>query len=150
MTPTPAPTQTPSTPLQTAPRWLRVSLLLAGLYNLVWGGIAVLLPNLMWDVLGAARPNYPELWQCIGMIVGVYGIGYLIAARDPFRHWPIILVGFLGKIFGPIGFVQAVIKGTFPFSFGWINVTNDVIWWIPFGACLWLAYKHHRPRPTTP
>ena len=41
----------------------------------------------------------------MGMIVGVYGIGYLIAARDPRTHWPIVLVGLLGKVFGPIGFV---------------------------------------------
>ena len=58
-------------------------------------------------VVGMEPPNYPELWQCIGMIVGVYGIGYLAAAADPLGHWPITLVGFLGKMFGPIGFAGA-------------------------------------------
>lgn len=27
-----------------------------------------------------------ELRRCIGMIVGVYGIGYLMAARDTYLH----------------------------------------------------------------
>ena len=38
-------------------------------------------------------PRYPQIWQCVGMIVGVYGVGYLVAASDPLRHWPIVLVG---------------------------------------------------------
>ena len=29
------------------------------------------------------------------MIVGVYGIGYIIAAGNPYKHWPIIFVGLL-------------------------------------------------------
>ena len=81
-------------------RWL----LAAGLYNLAWGAFSVLAPTAIFHVAGVDPPIYPELWQCIGMIVGVYGIGYLIAARDPYRHWPIVLVGLLGKVLGPLGF----------------------------------------------
>jgi hypothetical protein len=88
-------------------------------------------------------PNYPELWQCIGMIVGVYGIGYWIAARDPVRHWPIVLVGLLGKIFGPIGFLLAVLNDRFPFEMGLTILTNDLIWWIPFGLILWNARRQN-------
>jgi peroxiredoxin len=133
------------------PQWLKTTLILAGVYNLVWGAVAVLAPNWLWDLLGATRPNYPELWQCIGMIVGVYGLGYLIAARDPNRHWPIVFVGLLGKIFGPIGFAQALLKGTFPPAFGWTILTNDLIWWVPFSMLLWLAFKNYgtQGRPET-
>jgi small multidrug resistance pump len=76
--------------------------------------------------------NYVGIWQCVGMIVGVYGVGYWIAASDPQRHWPIVLVGFLGKIFGPIGFIQAYMDGIFNSKFGLTIITNDLIWWIPF------------------
>jgi hypothetical protein len=41
------------------------------------------------------------IWQCLGMVIGVYGVGYFIASRDPVRHWPIVFVGLLGKIFWP-------------------------------------------------
>jgi hypothetical protein len=64
--------------------------------------------------------------------VGVYGIGYWIAAYDPYRHWPVVLVGWLGKTFGPLGFAKALWEGVFPFKFGWIIVFNDLIWWVPF------------------
>jgi hypothetical protein len=104
----------------------------------------VLFPSSAFELAGLDQPNYPELWQCIGMIVGVYGIGYAIAARDPIRHWPIVLVGLLGKIFGPIGFLGAVIQDRVPLEAGLIILTNDLIWWPGFGIALWLAWRAHR------
>ena len=77
------------------------------------------------------------------MIVGVYGVGYLIAARDPARHWPIVLVGLLGKVFGPIGFAVALAKGVFPPLFAVTILTNDLIWWIPFALILMHARQYH-------
>src|SRR5208337_5300118 len=123
-----------------ASRWLWA----AGIYNLLWGGTTVAFPHLLFDLTGIARVNYPEIWQCVGMIVGVYGIGYLVAASDPRRHWPIVLVGLLGKVFGPIGFAAALLRGTFPPHFGWTILTNDLIWWVPFALILWDAWKHRK------
>ena len=107
-----------STRFTEQPRWASWWLLAAGIYNLVWGTLTIVWPNLLFDLTGAERLNYPEIWQCVGMIVGVYGIGYLIAAFDSRTHWPIVLVGLLGKIFGPIGFAAALMRGTFPPLFG--------------------------------
>lgn len=39
------------------------------------------------------------------------------------RDWPIVLVGFLGKVFGPVGFLQAEPRGSLPWNAGWIIVT---------------------------
>ena len=104
----------------------------AAIYNVAFALMTLVAPFWIFDVTGATRPNLPELWQCIGMIVGVYGIGYWIAAYDPYRHWPVVLVGWLGKTFGPLGFAKALWEGVFPIKFGWIIVSNDLIWWIPF------------------
>jgi hypothetical protein len=130
----------PSEP-ERAPTWMRTVLLAAGAYNIVWGVAAVLAPTLPFRLAGMESPRYPELWQCIGMIVGVYGIGYLVASCDPARHWPIVLVGLLGKIFGPIGFLGAVARGELPWAFGATILTNDLIWWIPFGLILVHAWR---------
>jgi peroxiredoxin len=127
-----------------SPRWARRWLIAAGIYNLLWGGAMILFPRQTLAMLGVA-PQFdavwPELWACIGMIVGVYGVGYLAAARDPVRHWPIVLVGLLGKVLGPIGFVDAALSGRLPWSMGATILTNDLIWWIPFAMMLWLTMR---------
>lgn len=124
--------------------WMKTVLLAAAVYNVVWGGVVVLFPFALFRVLGMELPNYPEIWQCVGMIVGVYGVGYAVAALDPVRHWPIVLVGLLGKVFGPIGFVSAVAEGALPLRFGLTLLTNDAIWWLPFSLILLRSYRANR------
>ena len=136
--------------LSPQPNWVKPVLRLAGIYNLLWGGWVIFFPMVSLRVCGYPEtPVYPQLWQCIGMIVGVYGIGYWIAANDAYRHWPIVLVGFLGKIFGPLGMLQNLIAGDLPLSAGRTIILNDLIWWIPFGMILWQAFRHHHVVQTT-
>jgi len=124
--------------------WMSVVLIAAGMYNLIWGGAVVGAPSLFFDLVDLAPPRYPQIWQTVGMIVGVYGVGYLIAATDPLRHWPIVLVGFLGKTFGPIGFASALAREDLPLAFGATIVTNDLIWWPFFLAILLAAASNSR------
>lgn len=118
----------------------KMTLKIAALYNILWGALIIFFPHALFDFAGLPRMNYPGVWQCVGMIVGVYGIGYWIAASDPQRHWPIVLVGFLGKIFGPIGFIQALYLGVFNLKFGLTIITNDLVWWVPFFLILKQSY----------
>ena len=126
-----------------APIWAKNVLVAAAVYNVFWGGCVIVAPLALFRWAGMEMPRYPQIWQCVGMIVGVYGIGYWLAARDPFRHWPIVLVGLLGKILGPIGFLNAAISGDLPWAWGATIITNDLIWWIPFASILWLAFRHN-------
>lgn len=133
--------------MSATPSWMRRWLAFAGIYNLAWGAVMVVAPVWSLGVLGVRsehREYWPEFWGCIGMIVGVYGIGYLVAARDPLRHWPIVLVGLLGKVLGPIGFVEAAGRGALPWSMGWTLLANDLLWWAPFGMILLRARQAHR------
>jgi peroxiredoxin len=127
------------------PAWMGWWLRGAAAYNVLWGAWAVLLPGQFWRLVGMDAPNYPFLWQCIGMIVGVYGVGYWIAARDPVRHWPIVLVGLLGKVLGPVGFLDAwLVREMVPARFGVVLLTNDLLWWAPFGMILAHAWRRGR------
>ena len=119
---------------------------IAAVYNLVWGAFVIIFPFAIFDLTGLKRPLYPEIWQCVGMIVGVYGVGYWVAAKDPIKHWPITLVGLLGKVLGPIGFAKALYDGIFPPKFGLTILTNDLIWWIPFFMILKEAYKFNKTK----
>jgi hypothetical protein len=129
---------------EAGPRWALPVLSAAAVYNLAFGAFAVLWPRGWFEATGMPVPEALYLWQCLGMVVGVYGIGYACAARRPLRHWPIVLVGLCGKVFGPLGFVDAAVRGLLPWRSGWLIVTNDLIWWLPFAALLLAARQHHR------
>jgi hypothetical protein len=88
--------------------------------------------------------NHPMVWQGMGMVIGVYGLGYWWASYDPVRHWPIVAVGFIGKIFGPLGFFINYAQGIVPFEFIYTLITNDFIWWIPFFLILRTTYRETR------
>ena len=124
--------------MQVAATWQKATLVLAGAYNLAWGALVVLAQRgtLEWLGLSVATPLVEQLWGCIGMFVAVWGAGYLAAARDPLRHWPIVMVGLMGKVFGPIGFALALAQDALPLSMGKTLLTNDLVWWIPFALIL--------------
>lgn len=123
--------------------WMSRWLVAAGVYNLIWGIPIVLAPDLPFRLLGMPPLEDPgrAIWQCLGMVIGVYGVGYLCAARDPLRHWPIVLVGLLGKVFGPIGFAWTASRGGIDWIFGINILTNDLVWWVPFGLMLVAARR---------
>lgn len=132
--------------------WMRRWLAVAGVYNLVWGLAVVVAPDAGFRLVGLEPLDGigRSIWQCLGMVIGVYGIGYLAASMDPLRHWPIVLVGLLGKIFGPIGFVWCASRGQIPWAFGATILTNDLLWWIPFGLTLRAAWREAVSEPGTP
>ena len=114
-------------------KWMKITLQLAAIYNLAWGAWVVVLPHHFFEITNMAVPENLTIWQGMGMIVGVYGIGYWLASYDAVRHWPIVVVGFLGKIFGPLGFLMNYfILESVPFEFSYTLYSNDLIWWIPF------------------
>ena len=100
----------------------------AALYNLIWGTLNITFPKLYFHWLGLIPPVDLPIWQVTGMFVLVYAPAYWWAGRYPDRHYHLILVGLMGKILGPIGFVWSVTTGQLPLSFGWVIFTNDVIW----------------------
>ena len=77
----------------------------AALYNLVWGALNVLAPQFYFQLLGLPLPKELPYWQVVGMFVLVYAPAYWWAGRHPERHGHLILIGLLGKVLGPVGFV---------------------------------------------
>ena len=123
------------------PRWVAPVLSFAAIYNIVWGLFIVLFPLTPFRLAGMEPPNYPAIVQCLGMVIGIYGVGYAMAARDPVTLWPLVLLGLLGKVLGPVGFLYAASIGEFPWRAGLMIVTNDLIWWAPFIGILFQAMR---------
>ena len=113
----------------------------AAIYNAAWGAVVILLPDVLLRIAGINAREAGPLVQVIGMMVGVYAYGYYLLAREPERYSGLIWVALAGKTLGPLGFVYSAATGALPWSFGWICLFNDVIWWPVFWR---FALKHAR------
>jgi hypothetical protein len=130
----------------------------AGVYNLAWGAYSALDPGWLFRFAGMPPQEYPEIFACLGMVVGLYGVLYLEVARVPERGWLPAAVGLAGKVLGPIGLVRLLWGGLWPPATIVLCLTNDFVWWIPFGLYLhdaWASFRlqwhetgrHDRPSP---
>lgn len=122
----------------------RLVFLAAGLYNIAWGIFSALDPQWFFRWSGMAPLNHPSIFACLAMVIGLYGVIYLEVARVPERGWLLAAVGFAGKILGPLGLAALIWRGEWPLASIVLCVTNDFIWWLPFGLYLADAWPSFR------
>ena len=125
----------------------RVTFALAGAYNLAWGAFSMARPQWLFDFAGMPRANYPEIFACLGMVIGLYGILYWEVARDPEHGRLIATVGLIGKVLGPIGLARLLYYGVWPPRTLILCLTNDFLWWVPFALYLYDASVFARCLP---
>lgn len=122
-------------------------LVAAGLYHLAFAVWTNAWPHLWFDWSGIVRMNHPLPWRIFGLISGALGIGFLVAARGPVRHWPIVLTGFAKCLLAVAGCGMAVALGELPPRAAWLFAVDDVIWLVPFAMILWAALQAFAGRP---
>jgi len=133
-------------------KFYRAVFIAAGVYNIAWGIFAAIDPQWIFRFAHLPVANYPEIYACLGMVIGLYGLLYLDVARAPEQGWRIAAVGLLGKILGPIGMAVLITTGRWPPGMAVLCVTNDVIWWIPFAMYLidvWRNARHSNQHEET-
>jgi hypothetical protein len=116
----------------------------AGIYNILWGLYSAWDPQWLFRYAGMPPQNHPQIFACLGMVIGLYGIIYFEVARVPERGWLLAAVGLAGKVLGPIGLARLIWNGTWPAATLVLSVTNDFIWWLPFSLYLhdaWPAFR---------
>src|SRR5262245_22828416 len=129
-------------PLDPIPRrqFHRLVFAVAGAYNIGWGLYSVVDPQWLFRFARMPLMVHPQIFACLGMVVGLYGIIYFEVARVPERGWLLAAVGLAGKILGPIGLAKLIWSGSWPGSTIVLCLTNDLIWWIRFAIYLYAAW----------
>ena len=122
----------------------RVVFCCAGIYNILWGLYSAWDPQWLFRYSGLPPQNHPQVFACLGMVVGLYGIIYFEVARVPERGWLLAAVGLAGKVLGPIGLARLIWNGTWPAATLVLSVTNDFILWLPFSLYLYDAWPPFR------
>jgi small multidrug resistance pump len=133
-------------PQQVTPRWQRIALMAAGLQCFIWGVFIAAWPERSSHTYGFSDPPVELfLWQGMGLVIMLFGIGYLIASTNPLQHWAVILIGFLSKSLGPVGMAWSVNRGSVSRNVLYLIPINDLIWLVPFGLILIQVYKLQQP-----
>lgn len=115
-----------------ASRVYRLIFAAAAAYNIAFGLWASLAPNAFFATFHLAPPRYPSIWACLGMVIGLYGVGYAYASARLDRAFPFIAIGLAGKILGPIGWpISELPARTFA-----LIAFDDLMWWLPFALFL--------------
>lgn len=130
-----------------SPGWMGRLLVCAGLYHIAFALWTNAWPHLGFDICGLPRPNHPMLWRAIGIISGTLGLGFLIASRDPVRHWPIVLIGFIKSSASILLVGIAILHRDIPLVTIWFLLIDDLIWWFPFAMILWAALQAYAGIP---
>jgi hypothetical protein len=131
------------------PGWMPRLLFAAGAYHLFFAVAAFAWPHLCFDWAGIARPNHAILWRAAGLLSAVFGVGFLIAARDPIRHWPLVLLGFAKATLVIVLLLTSIFANELPAKSLWLAFFDDFIWWFPLAAVLWATVQAHVGRPPT-
>ena len=116
---------------------------IAAVYNISWGLIVALDPNLLFQIFNLPPINYPFVMSGLGMCIGLYGYGYWVVSRDLRAYPQLVVIGFLGKVIGPIGWLWTVLNTGLPLRTMWTNVFNDFIW-LPFFIGYFVWYRRRR------
>jgi hypothetical protein len=125
-------------------RFHRASFVAAGLYNIAWGLFSAADPQWFFRWVGMEPANHPEIFACLAMVVGLYGVLYLEVARAPEKGWLLAAVGLAGKVLGPVGLGALIMSGRWPARAVVLCLTNDFVWWIPFTVYLHDAWPFFR------
>jgi hypothetical protein len=131
------------------PGWMPRLLFAAGAYHLFFAVAAFAWPHLCFDWAGIARPNHAILWRAAGLLSAIFGVGFLIAARDPIRHWPLVLLGFAKATLVIVLLLVSIFSKELPAKSLWLAFFDDFIWWFPLAAILWATVQAHVGRPPT-
>ncbi|HYF65854.1 MAG TPA: hypothetical protein VD886_23695 [Herpetosiphonaceae bacterium] len=75
----------PGRPAMARRRLHRIVFVLAGFYNIAWGLYAALDPQWLFRFAGMPPLTHPQIFACLGMVVGLYGLIYFEVARLPER-----------------------------------------------------------------
>ena len=122
-------------------------LLAAGTSYLLFGLWVSFHPTGFFSNLQVDPPEHPALWRAIGLASGSFGLGFLIAARQPMRHWGLVLVGFLKATLVVVTSISSLMDGSLPLSAFMLVAGDDLLCLIPVALILWMTIEAHLGRP---
>ena len=117
---------------------MRYLLWFAGCYNLLVGLSLVVFYHETFKTLNlfGEKPESMFFVQLFGILVGLFGVGYIVVARNPVENRNVLLLGLLSKGLGSVLGIGYVVLGKLPPAFLVLLFFADMIYLVPFGVIL--------------
>jgi small multidrug resistance pump len=112
--------------------WMRFVLRFAGTYNLLAGAAMICLYHEGYKLLGMRKPELILPVQVMGILVGLFGVGYHLVASNPVENRNILALGFWSKALSSIFALYYVAVGTLPVGFLPVLFFSDIVYLPPF------------------
>ncbi len=120
---------------------LNASLFISAIYFVIWSLVVIMFPSILNSVVIEQGFTPVVFWDFMSLVTFILGIGLFIAAGNPHRHWPIILMVSLFHLAMIGGFVFGYTIGFFNNLFIRFIILNHLIWLIPNAIVLYKVYR---------
>jgi len=130
--------------------WMARLLWFVGGYNLLAGVGMLCFYHEGYRLLGLTKPELVLPLQLVGMMVGLFGVGYWLVAANPVENRNVLLLGFFSKGIGSVLGLYYLSIGALPLAFLPILFFADMIYLPPFLIILRRLYSAARERLPQP
>ena len=113
----------------------------AGAFNLLAGAAMCCLYHEGYRLLGVQKPELVLPLQLVGVMVGLFGVGYWLTALNPLENRNVLMLGFWSKAFGSVLGVYYTLAGPLPLVFLVVLLLADIIYLAPFAIILRRLYR---------
>ncbi len=117
--------------------WMHGVLKFAGYYNLMAGLSMMILYHEGYKILGVPKPEFVLPIQLVGLLVAIFGVGYLMVDRQPSLNRNVLRLGLASKVLGPMFALPWIFDGTLPVAMLAVLFFADTIYVWPF----WKIYQ---------
>ena len=113
-------------------RGMHFVLKFAGWYNIAAGLAMIVFYHEGYKSLGIAKPELTLPIQLVGLLVALFGVGYLMVDRKPLENRAVLRLGFWSKLLGPALALGYITSGILPGSMLAVLFFADLIYLVPF------------------
>ena len=114
--------------MQSLSPWMRYVLRFVAVYNVLAGVTMLCFYHESYKAMGVAKPELNLPIQLVGVLVGLFGVGYWMVASHPVENRNVLLLGFWSKLLGSVLGVYYVAVGKLPAAFLAVLFFSDVIY----------------------
>ena len=90
-----------------------------------------------YKILGLVKPEFVLPIQLVGLLVAIFGVGYLMVDRCPSLNGNVLMLGLMSKLLGPLLALPWIFNGTLPIAMLAVLFFADTIYVWPF----WNIYR---------